>query len=128
MGYQLGRVYDLRFGGAMDGAEVKIRSTTVGRMLQLRQMIEDEDVPGLVDMLTEHLIEWNLEDPAGDPVPMTVEGLLANLEEPVLGVILREWYKAATGVTAPLDGPSTSSGPSLEESIPMETLSASPAS
>jgi hypothetical protein len=125
MGYRLGRTYSLQFQGAMAGAEVKLRSANVATVLELRRLIGDEDRAALVELLADNLLEWNLEDADGEPVPPNAAGILEHLEEVVLGVILREWYKAATGVTAPLDEPSTDSAPSVELSIPMEMSSAS---
>src|SRR4051812_12567991 len=113
MGFRLNRTYSLEFEGAMEGAVVKLRSTTAGKVIEMRAA----DAAGLAALLADHVLEWNLEDTDGQPLPVTAEAILGGMEEVVLAAIIREWYKAATGVTAPLDGPSTDSGPSLELSI-----------
>lgn len=118
MGFRLNRTYVLHFEGAMAGAEIKLRSTSVATVMRLRQ---STDVPEIVGMLAEHVVEWNLEDEKGEPLPITADAILNDLEESVVAAIVREWFKAAVGVTAPLDGPSTSGEQFPEASIPMET-------
>ena len=114
MGFRLDRTYVLQFEGEMEGAEVMIRGTSVGVMLRLRSAEEPEEVASL---LAQHLIGWNFEDEKGEPLPLTKDAILTNLEGVVLGRIAREWYKAAVGITAPLDGPI-----SMESSLSMETI------
>lgn len=117
MGFRLNRTYVLDFDGtALAGLVVKLRSTPVSAALDVAAADTDAALAGL---LAEYVTEWNYEDPDGAPVPLTVEGILSNLERPVLQRICKEWYKAAVGVTAPLDGPSTSTAPSVELSMPM---------
>jgi hypothetical protein len=120
MGFRLNRTYVLHFEGAMAGAEIKLRSTNVATVMKLR---ESNDVAEIVGMLADHVVEWNLEDEKGEPLPFTADAILHELEESMVAAIVREWFKAAIGVTAPLDGPSTSGGPFPEASIPMETSS-----
>jgi hypothetical protein len=115
MGFRLNRTYSLQFTGSMEGAEVKIRSTSVGDVLRLRATETDEATAA---MLSDFLVSWNLEDEDGKPLPTTPEGVMS-LEPVVMAAIVREWYKAAVGITAPLDAPSSSGDQSLEESIPM---------
>ena len=113
MGFRLDRTYRLEFEGALAGAEVAIKATSVGTVLKLR---DDTSVDSVAALLADHLIGWNLEDADGQPVPATKEGVLS-LEQPVLEAIARAWYQAATGVTAPLDAPN-----SMESSLEMETI------
>lgn len=103
MGFRLDRTYRLIFEGALDGAEVHIKATSVGTILELRNITEPKQI---ADLLAAHLIGWNLEDADGTPIPTTPEGILS-LEQVVLERIGQEWYKAATGVTAPLDAPNS---------------------
>lgn len=117
MGFQLGRTYVLLFeGSGIEGAEVKLRATSIGTVLRFRQKRSwDEMVQDLVD----HLVSWNLEV-EGVPLKPVVEDVLASVEEPVLTLIIEEWMKAARGVTAPLAPPSSDGERFPEESIPME--------
>lgn len=117
MGFRLNRTYVLRFEGVMEGAEIKLRSTSVATALEMRS---DPQIGRYVEMLVDHLIDWNLDGPDGEKLPFEKEAILGGLEEAVLAAILREWFKAAVGVTTPLDGGSTSGEPSPVESIPME--------
>jgi len=105
MGFRLDRSYALEFEGALAGAEVVIKGTTVATVLKIR---DTDDLRELAELLAAHLIDWNFEDEKGDPVPMTVDGILT-LEQPILVRICREWLKAASGITAPLE----SSGPEV---------------
>lgn len=114
MGFRLNRTYRLVFEGALEGLEVSIRSTSVGTTRQLRDATPDL----LAEMLADHVIDWNYEDEDGKPLPIAPASFLA-LEEPVLAAIIREWYRAAAGITAPLEQPSTSGASFPEVDIPM---------
>lgn len=119
MGFRLNRTYVLRFQGAMEGAEVKIRSTPVAVVME---MMEPVPHARLVELLVEYVQEWNFEDADGNPLPVETQAISRELEEPVLAAVLREWMRAARGVTAPLDVPSTSGEQSPAVELPMETL------
>lgn len=113
MGFTLNRVYELRWaGGDLEGLEIDIRSTSIGTQARMRESEAD----GLAEILAEHIVRWNWDD-----IKPTAEGLLS-LEQPVFYEIVREWWKAARGVTAPLDLGSTDGEPSVEQSIPMDDL------
>lgn len=118
MGFRLNRTYKLIFKGDMEGAEVKIRSTSVSSVLALREMTDD--TRAMVELLATHVTEWNLERADGTPLPIEADAIMDELEEVVLAEILLQWYRAATGVTAPLDDGSTSGEQFPVESIPME--------
>lgn len=120
MGFRLNRTYVLAFEGAMEGAYVKLKATPIGVALELRSSSASEGDEVLA-LLAEYVTEWNLEDEAGQPLPMTTEAIKANLEVPVVAKIIGEWYKAAVGVTAPLDPPAPEE---VEPDIPMEPVTA----
>lgn len=123
MGFRLNREYVLQFEGtALEGAEIRFRSTPVSTMIKLR---ETKDQKEIAELISEYLVCWNLEDHEGKAVEATPEAILANIEHTVLIRIGVEWYRAAAGITAPLDPPSDDGSQSLEESIPMEPLSPS---
>lgn len=125
MGFQLKRTYVLKFDGNMEGAEVRIRATPVATVIKLSGC---RDLEEMAELLCEYVESWNLDDLKGDPLELTPEALLANLEQVVLQKICGEWYKAAKGITAPLDPPSTDGSQSEEETsadlleIPMTAL------
>jgi hypothetical protein len=118
MGFRLSRVYALRFEGALEGLEVDIKATSVGTVLEMRGAENDR---AMAELLAAHILRWNYENEAGEPLEPTVDNLLA-LEAVVFARIVREWHRAASGVTSPLDPPSTDGEQSQEQSIPMETL------
>ncbi len=122
MGFRLDRTYVLEFEGAMQGAYIKLRATPVGTVMKLRgdATVSTEEYVGL---LAEYLLDWNFEDAAGEPLPMTAEAMLAELEQPVIVKIMTEWYKAAVGITAPLDPPGAD-GTLTDQDIPMEPVTA----
>jgi hypothetical protein len=111
MGFRIDRTYVLQFEGAMAGAYIKIKATPVGVAMALRSG-SSADGDEVLELLAKYVTEWNLDGLDGEPLPITAKAIKANLEAPVIAKIVGEWYKAATGVTAPLD-------PVVEE-IPMD--------
>ncbi len=121
MGFRLDRGYHLTFvGSALEGAEVHLKSTPIGVVLEL--MSDDINSARQIELLCEYVTEWNFETADDEPVPVTVDAVRAHMEEAVLGKVLLEWFRAARGVTAPLDPPSSDGASFPVESIPMETL------
>jgi hypothetical protein len=120
MGFRLDRTYALKFDGtALEGAEVRFRATPVGVVLRLASELTYADA---AELMTQYLIEWNLEDREGNPLPITTEAIQEHMEHAILMRIIREWYKAAKGITAPLEQPSADGEAPQGESLPMETL------
>jgi len=118
MGFRLNRSYTLLFeGSVLEGLVVSIKATSVATVMEIRENFDNPKL--LADLLAEHVTEWNWESEYGATLPVSAESFLS-LEEPVLATIIKEWYRAAIGVTAPLDGGSTSGSP-LEQ-IPSESL------
>lgn len=118
MGFRLNRTYKLKFAGDMEGAEVAIRATPISTVLALREITDD--TRAMVEHLVQYVTEWNLDGPDGKPLPLETDAILDGLEEAVLAEILLQWYRAATGISSPLDDGSTSGEPFPVESIPME--------
>lgn len=118
MGFETERTFDLNFEGTeWDGAEVKLRSASIGT---LRALFASKDVDVEMQVLADHLIEWNLTK-NGEPIPATFEGI-QTLEEPAKDLIVKHWLRATRGITAPLDKQSKD-GDTLEAPpITMETL------
>lgn len=119
MGFRIDRSYVLEFEGAMTGAYIKIKSTPVGVALELRS--SGVSIDRAVELLVQYVTEWNLDGPDDEPLPITKEAILAGLEEVVIAKILIEWYKAAAGVTAPLDPPGAD-GTLTDLDMPMEPV------
>jgi hypothetical protein len=123
MGFRLKREYVLLFEGtALEGAEVTLKATPVAAFLRVR---ETNDALKLAEILCEYVVSWNLETENGEPLLIDANSVIAELEASVMAAIIRAWMDAASGVTAPLDGPSISGEPFPVESMSMETLSES---
>lgn len=126
MGFKLGRTYVLQFEGTgLEGAEVKLRSPSIGTLDKL--LDEGTDRNGQYQIMLDHLIEWNLETADGDALPGTVEAIVSQMEPAVALLILKHWIRAARGVAAPLeptfvDGGQSPAEESTVPSMPMETL------
>jgi hypothetical protein len=149
------RVYVLDFTGddELDGAEIRARSTSLGTVLGLGDVIgslggartrediealpEDEQarvlpaalsaLGGMVDSFCTALVSWNLCDEDGAAVPATRAGLLT-LDPNHVNRIVRAWQRAVSDVSADLGKELTSGAPSVEASLTMEPLSPSPES
>jgi hypothetical protein len=139
MGYVRQRkVYRLRFDDEdMDGLVVRAKSVPLGAFLELVKLmdVETRDIQaedaGKVDRLFEGfsraLIDWNLEEPEGVPVPATFEGLKSQDIDFAMQ-ILRAWIAALSAAPDFLGNGSSGGGKSLELSMPMEPRSPNPTS
>lgn len=103
----------------MEGAEVVFKATPISVMLEIGGTMAYDRT---AELLEEYIIEWNLETADGEPLKITKDVILNYMERVFVSRICAEWLKAATGVSAPLDKPSTSGEPSPEPSMEMETL------
>ena len=129
MGYQA-TVYNLVFDD-LDGLEVKAHGTSVGQVRRFVTFGEEASFAETLEMFdafAKALISWNLEDDAGEPVPATVQGIEEFPDSVLMSKIVNTWVRTVSGVDDELGKGSSSGGPSLEESIPMEPLSPSLAS
>ncbi len=97
---------------ALDAARLTPAPDAAANVARARQVAE---------LIAAKVVSWNLADQLGAPVPIGVDGLLAQ-EEPVYDAIVASYITAIRGVDAPLDGDSPAGQPYPEESIPMETL------
>lgn len=144
------KTYRLVFDNTeMAGLVVRARSLPLGSFMELVDLATVLDGANMDQMSAEDagairqlfegfagaLVSWNLEQPVVDPetgeetdetepVPATVEGLYSQDMEFAM-VIIQEWMSAVASVNDPLRAGSPSGGPSPEESLPMEPLSAS---
>lgn len=116
------------------GLVVRAKSCSAAQLLRVSELAENTEqgkelggVRMLFGEFAEVLVSWNLEDQDGEPVPTTLEGLLAQDFDLVIALI-DGWMEAVAGVPAPLEQPSSSGAPFLVESLPMEPLSPSRAS
>jgi hypothetical protein len=127
------KAYHLKFED-MPGFEVTARSLPLGEFLHVTELAGlGKDDPGaakaggeLFRVFAASLMEWNLEDDFGDPVPATADGIMAQELDFMMRIVLA-WVSAMSDVDTPLPGGSSGGGTSaLEQSIPMAPRSPSP--
>jgi hypothetical protein len=133
------RTFKLRFEDEdMQGLQVRARSVPLGTFLDLVKLLDVADTKSVnredarkVDQLfkgfAKALVDWNLEEPEGVPVPATFEGLKSQDIDFSLHIV-RAWIGALTQVPDFLANGSSGGGRSLELSMPMEARSSNPAS
>lgn len=111
-------------GHDLHGLEVVLRKLTLGEYLDITGIgeVRLNHIGDQLKAMGDKLISWNLEDDQGQPVPATPEAVLGQ-DKDLMVTILEAWLDGINGVPAPLDQSSTGGAPSLEASIPMETLS-----
>lgn len=113
------------------GLEVEMTGASLGVILDLQRLSERLDATGgaansaviqeMIEVFSTKVIRWNLLDENDQVVPHTPEGL-ATQDLPFIMTLIAAWTKAVAGVSAPLDGASSSGETSLEGSLPMDTL------
>jgi len=123
--------YDLVFTDpALKGLRVEMRRMSLGESLALDEIRLSRGgdagesvkrVRRVAEMVAAKVVSWNLADELGQPVPIGMDGLLAQ-EESVMDAIVSSYITAVRGVDAPLDSASPTGAPPPPVSIPMETL------
>jgi hypothetical protein len=126
------KVYVLTFEDPdLAGIEIRARSVSLGRYLELIKLAAVIDDPtkmgeegalaieGLFHGFAEALVEWNIDDEAEQPIPATLEGILAEDVDFMLQVI-QVWMEVIGDVSGPLGSTSNGGKPSLEAGIPMQ--------
>lgn len=130
--------YALKFEDpALNGLEVTVAEVTVGELGELVGLVgavksgdtldKAAKVMRLFTMLGDALVEWNLEDRNGNPVPADEAGVKTQTLRLNLA-IAEAWMAAMAAVDLPLPSGSSDGETSLEPSIPMELLSENPGS
>lgn len=121
MGFRLDRTYVLLFDDypQLDEFRVDIRATPVSVTVELRELSWVKDASQIADLLTRYVAHWNYADLSGETLPIVPESFLS-LEQPLFLAIVKEWYMAATGVTAPLEQTSIDTSAPELASVPME--------
>lgn len=139
-GYKRARTVKLTWAADTElaGFEVRARRISVRKFLALAPLLEadlasfsKEEVDQMQDLFLQfggELVSWNLEDEdTGEPIPCTPDTFLdADLQLAI--EIITAYGQNVAGVSPPLPQPAPSGDPSLEASLPMETLSPSLAS
>lgn len=129
------KMYLLKFD-EYPGMWVRVRGASMGAFLRISKMVDSLSVSdpatmgSLFSEFAAFLKEWNIpeldddDEPTGELVPTTLEGLLS-LEFDMVMDIINAWVDAVSGVAAPLGKTSSDGSPLQEAFIPMELLSES---
>jgi len=90
-------------GTDYDGAEIVLRlSVTFAQFIALRESAQGEDQEGMARLFGESvLMEWNLEDADGNPIPANTDGMLA-IPLQLTNLVVQHWVEAVAGVPGPL--------------------------
>lgn len=145
MGYRR-KVYRLVFDDEQhEGLEVRARGISIDRAVKMLALgaslsgaagiLADTEEGAaqrerLYEGLAAVLLEWNVEEDDGTPVPVTVDGI-RTVDWDIVMAIFEAWSTAVMGVGRPLPPSSTGGGTSDEQALstlPVESLSPSPPS
>jgi hypothetical protein len=136
-------VYNIGFEGTpLDGLHVKMSCCTLGEynyMLRAAFIGGEPDEEGnvklepemleandrIVELFLNHLISWDLEDMAGQAVPMTQEGLDSQ-ERTIIGQLISAWQTAMSSLPNRSKQPSSNGATSQEQSLGLGNISESP--
>ena len=90
-------------GTDYDGAEIKLRlSVSFAQFIALRESAQGEDQEGMARLFGQNvLMEWNLEDEDGLPLPADGDGMMA-IPLDLTNQIVQHWVEAVAAVPAPL--------------------------
>ena len=90
-------------GTDYDGAEIRVLlSVTFGQFIALRESAQGEDQELMARLFGEDvLMDWNLEDVDGQPIPANGDGMLAIPLE-LTNLVVQHWVEAVAGVPSPL--------------------------
>lgn len=135
-----GTIFRLEFaeGHLLHGSTIRVRSASVGKLLQLMALAEelkgdqapdDKKVDELFTMFSERLVSWDLqEEPETEgAIPRDIPCDKAGLYEldlgPVLSIVFA-WIDGAADISIPLERSSNGGGRSEAPPMTMETLEA----
>ena len=90
-------------GTDYDGAEIWVKlNVSFAHYIALREAAEGDDQAKMAELFGgEVLMEWNLEDALGKPVPATGAGML-QIPLSLAMLIVQHWIEAVSVVPAPL--------------------------
>jgi hypothetical protein len=94
-------------GTDYDGAEIGVLlSVSFAQFIALREAAQGEDQEGMARLFGDNvLMEWNLEDRDGEPIPANGDGMLA-IPLALTNLLVQHWVEAVAAVPAPLARPS----------------------
>ena len=90
-------------GTDYDGAEIILRlSVTFAQFIALRESAQGDDQEVMARLFGETvLMEWNLDDSDGNPIPANSDGMLV-IPLQLTNLVVQHWVQAVAGVPVPL--------------------------
>lgn len=127
------RTARLVFDGEYEGVEVVTRlDVSIDTLLTFMRVNEEDAPPEPGDWLTrlkdfarDALVEWNLEDDGGSPIPATAAGM-GQVPPAFANLVIGKWVEAVANPPAPLPAASGGGGTSGTATIATGILSANP--
>ena len=113
----------LTFSGTdYDGAEIWVRlNVSFRHYISLREAAEGDDQARMAALFGgDVLMDWNLEDDAGQPIPANGEGML-EIPLSLAMLVVQHWVEAVSGVSSPLPEESGDTNMLVAASTAMET-------
>jgi hypothetical protein len=109
-------------GTDYDGAEIRVRlSVSFAQFIALRESAQGEDQERMARLFGETvLMDWNLEDDEGRPMPADADGMLA-IPLDLANLVVQHWVEEVAGVPAPLSETSGDIDTLAAASTAMET-------
>ena len=118
-------------GTDYDGAEIRAKlNVNFKYFSEIQAAISEDSTNGLrvAELFGDHaLIDWNLEDDEGDPVPANAEGMTMIPVE-LVNLMVGHWAEAVSDIPDPLEKISSDISTLAQLSTAMESPSASPGS
>lgn len=129
-------IYNLSFKGtALDGLHVSMSCCTIKENAEMLKasVREEGENPGvteddlrdndrILELFCNHLVSWDLEDLAGQPVPTNRDGVDSQ-ERTIIAQLISAWQVAMVSVPNPSKPESNSGAISEEESLGLGTSS-----
>ncbi len=137
MGFNVRRKIKLVFpeDHPLHGLEITLRTISLGKFREITEREDKVDYgEAEITVMIDHVVEWNLEDEDGNPLPISVESFMEI--DPANSTAIRlAWFEKSMGqeVPVPLDEGSTS-GSTTDHTLsslafaPTESLPTSPTS
>jgi len=109
-------------GTDYDGAEIRVRlSVSFAQFIALRESAQGEDQERMARLFGETvLMDWNLEDPDGEPLLADGDGMLM-IPLDLANLVVQHWVEEVAGVPAPLSETSGDIDTLAAASTAMET-------
>jgi hypothetical protein len=90
-----------------EGAEVVVKTNLlIGVFMKIQELSAENSLLGFTIFGEDVLVEWNLEDDRGKPIPPTGEGM-KEITPAFATEVTNQWVKAVTDIDTPLKQPSS---------------------